>query len=228
MSPSPLFILTYPIALLMSYPSQNQYGLPHSSANDHTYHHASQSNQQPMQGAHPGQSSGVPCPISSDFLLTGYAPQAVPYGTPPAQNYYGQIDPRQAASYYQSAGVPPATNTHPGMYQQQGYAPTSIQYIQTPPQSIPGPHHSTNSSPFTTVPRAASTVTPQPARFTCEICGGSFSRLYDRKRHHETLHAENPTIHRCTFCQKEFARGDSLKRHQDGGCEKMQLSSSSR
>ncbi|KIK94098.1 hypothetical protein PAXRUDRAFT_473139 [Paxillus rubicundulus Ve08.2h10] len=58
-------------------------------------------------------------------------------------------------------------------------------------------------------------------RFPCELCERSFTRLHDRRRHYETVHASSPVFHNCRYCHKDFSRADSLKRHLDNGCDEM-------
>ena len=41
---------------------------------------------------------------------------------------------------------------------------------------------------------------------------------HDKKRHFESTHLQQS--HTCRFCNKTFSRNDSLKRHQDNGCDK--------
>ncbi|KAG6369129.1 hypothetical protein JVT61DRAFT_3296 [Boletus reticuloceps] len=58
-------------------------------------------------------------------------------------------------------------------------------------------------------------------RYPCDLCDRSFTRLHDRRRHYETVHATSPVLHKCRFCRKDFSRADSLKRHVDNGCDEM-------
>ena len=58
-------------------------------------------------------------------------------------------------------------------------------------------------------------------RYPCDLCERSFTRLHDRRRHYETVHATSPVLHKCRFCRKDFSRADSLKRHVDNGCDEM-------
>ncbi|KAJ4488784.1 hypothetical protein C8J55DRAFT_604049 [Lentinula edodes] len=110
----------------------------------------------------------------------------------------------------------------------------SDQHISQSPStySTPG-HHSrhhrqTSTSPILSNTRTvpvrssyASPTSPSNERYPCEICGKTFSRSHDRKRHHETQHIASPVLHRCRYCRKEFSRADSLKRHLDNGCDEM-------
>jgi hypothetical protein len=92
-------------------------------------------------------------------------------------------------------------------------------------------HRNPSTSPILTPTRVSSTrssshATASPTeRYPCEICGKTFSRSHDRKRHHETQHIASPVLHRCRFCRKEFSRADSLKRHLDNGCDEAPGSS---
>lgn len=60
--------------------------------------------------------------------------------------------------------------------------------------------------------------------FKCEICGSSFSRNHDLKRH-SRIHLDVKPFP-CTSCDKAFARKDALKRHLlVKGCSKSKQSS---
>ncbi|KAH9858896.1 hypothetical protein C2E23DRAFT_864692 [Lenzites betulinus] len=67
------------------------------------------------------------------------------------------------------------------------------------------------------IPPGSGAAAPQE-RFFCDKCDKSFGRAHDKKRHYESAHLL--THHECRFCHKCFSRNDSLKRHQDNGCEK--------
>ena len=64
-------------------------------------------------------------------------------------------------------------------------------------------------------PSSSSSSSPH----ACGVCGATFTRPHDRKRHYESQHT---TIeHVCQYCRKSYARVDSLKRHLDRPCDKM-------
>ncbi|KAI9353068.1 hypothetical protein DFJ73DRAFT_624586 [Zopfochytrium polystomum] len=48
--------------------------------------------------------------------------------------------------------------------------------------------------------------------FTCRVCGGTFRRSHDLKRHESSLHASFRAFP-CGRCPKSFSRLDALKRH---------------
>ncbi|KAI0318891.1 hypothetical protein OF83DRAFT_1042046, partial [Amylostereum chailletii] len=52
--------------------------------------------------------------------------------------------------------------------------------------------------------------------YVCDLCGTTFTRPHDRKRHFESHHTN--TQHTCQWCGKAYARYDSLKRHWDKPC----------
>ncbi|KAF5380263.1 hypothetical protein D9757_008217 [Collybiopsis confluens] len=132
------------------------------------------------------------------------------------------------------------TSTHndrfiPTPSEMAGYQYGSIQdqHPSQSPSTYPTPgHHSRHprnpsTSPILTSSRVSGTrssqssSSPTTERYPCEICGKTFSRSHDRKRHHETQHIPSPVLHRCRYCRKEFSRADSLKRHLDNGCDEM-------
>ncbi|KAF9050047.1 hypothetical protein BJ165DRAFT_977589 [Panaeolus papilionaceus] len=110
------------------------------------------------------------------------------------------------------------------------YTSASLDY-STAPHIVPSSHpqHGRPSRLSTGRSRAmsgantspTSATSPSGERYPCEMCGKTFSRSHDRKRHHETQHLPTPVLHRCVYCEKEFSRADSLKRHIDNGCDEM-------
>lgn len=124
------------------------------------------------------------------------------------QNYrpieQGQpIVPSQHQAHYYNPQKPypnPAIQTQGGhaQYSNPAKVPTSpIGYGSPSP-----PSSSSSSSPH-----------------ACGVCGATFTRPHDRKRHYESQHT---TIeHVCQYCRKSYARVDSLKRHLDRPCDKM-------
>ncbi|KAF8554239.1 hypothetical protein OG21DRAFT_1484844 [Imleria badia] len=105
----------------------------------------------------------------------------------------------------------------------------------------PNPQHVMHASPASTTHAASGTggrsntahgsgsnstqtgtiVVAAGERYPCDLCDRSFTRLHDRRRHYETVHATSPVLHKCRFCRKDFSRSDSLKRHVDNGCDEM-------
>lgn len=117
---------------------------------------------------------------------------------------------------------PPQHSPHTtGLYSSSGYQPQQNAYRSSVP--IPGRISTSGTRPLMQSHPSSSTspISPSAERFPCEKCGKTFSRSHDRKRHHETQHLPQPTIHRCRYCEKEFSRADSLKRHLDNGCDEM-------
>jgi hypothetical protein len=53
----------------------------------------------------------------------------------------------------------------------------------------------------------------------CDVCGATFTRPQNLKRHYESQHTTME--HKCPYCQKSYTRVDSLKRHLDRPCDKM-------
>ncbi|KIJ49363.1 hypothetical protein M422DRAFT_117375, partial [Sphaerobolus stellatus SS14] len=52
--------------------------------------------------------------------------------------------------------------------------------------------------------------------FACDICGATFSRAYDCKRHRD-IHTRS-SGYPCPKCHKSLSRADALKRHMERGC----------
>jgi hypothetical protein len=124
------------------------------------------------------------------------------------QNYrpieQGQpIVPSQHQVHYYSPQKP---YPNPAMQTQGGHA----QYSN--PAKVPtSPIGYGSPSP----PSSSSSSSPH----ACGVCGATFTRPHDRKRHYESQHT---TIeHVCQYCRKSYARVDSLKRHLDRPCDKM-------
>jgi hypothetical protein len=149
-------------------------------------------------------------------------------GMMPSSSTSGNTSP--SAPYISSSHYPPSHNTSSHndrfiptpseiahTYNYSG--PIHDQHSSQSPAAFPIPsqhsshHRHTSSSPILSPSRVSSTRSPQAAtnpnsneRFTCEICGKTFSRSHDRKRHHETQHIASPVLHRCRYCSKEFSR----------------------
>jgi hypothetical protein len=94
--------------------------------------------------------------------------------------------------------------------------------VVPPSQHYPSLQHPSQHAVSSAMASNYASTSTSAERFACSNCDASFGRAYDRKRHYETHHLESPPIHRCQFCQKEFTRGDSLKRHVDNnGCDAL-------
>jgi len=116
-------------------------------------------------------------------------------------NYDGSYSRRRI-----SQPPPPSPGTHmplPTMPSSGG--------VPVVPSNVPGNHHRSNSMAGTSSSKT----------FVCEICGQSFTRAHDRKRHAQ-IHTRDPNEGpRCEWCKKKFSRDDALKRHIDHGCDDM-------
>ncbi|KAK0103589.1 hypothetical protein ONS95_005602 [Cadophora gregata] len=57
--------------------------------------------------------------------------------------------------------------------------------------------------------------------FPCPIenCSKKFVRKTDLQRHHQSVHMKQRN-HRCDYCNRFFARKDTLRRHMEDGCAK--------
>ncbi|KAI0256353.1 hypothetical protein BJV78DRAFT_1278858 [Lactifluus subvellereus] len=105
-------------------------------------------------------------------------------------------------------------------------------HISTPQKPYPNPNpaiqtqggHAQYSNPANNPSSPIGYGSPSPpssssSPHACGVCGATFTRPHDRKRHYESQHT---TIeHVCQYCRKSYARVDSLKRHLDRPCDKM-------
>lgn len=126
-----------------------------------------------------------------------------------------------------------AAHTHQGFptADHQGYttynssAYSSHAYAQHNPQQMYGqqrlypPHR--QGTPSIVAQNQSSTSAD---RFPCPQCDKTFTRNFDRKRHMEIHLPGSSGNNRCQYCQKDYSRADSLKRHLDNGCEMKQRS----
>ena len=58
-----------------------------------------------------------------------------------------------------------------------------------------------------------------PTLYACDVCGATFTRPQNLKRHRESQHTSMEHI--CPYCGKSYTRVDSLKRHMDRPCDKI-------
>lgn len=174
-----------------------------------------------MVAGNPGAVPGLPIAqqsgssISHQYIPQHYASDGqqgvlLNPGVPPHyQNYrpieHGQpIVPSQPHGHGQYV-TPQKPYTNPAMPAQGGHA---AQY------SNPANHP---SSPI--LYGSPSPPSSSSSPHACGVCGATFTRPHDRKRHYESQHT---TIeHVCQYCRKSYARVDSLKRHLDRPCDKM-------
>jgi len=95
-------------------------------------------------------------------------------------------------NYPPSGDYPPGSHTLPSSHG--GQRPSRISTGRPRSGSVSGVASPTSAS------------SPSGERFPCEVCGKTFSRSHDRKRHHETQHAPMPITHKCPYCVKGFSR----------------------
>ncbi|KAI9455475.1 hypothetical protein BJY52DRAFT_644987 [Lactarius psammicola] len=187
---------------------------PYGTPQDHLHSVMMASNHAAVPGPPIAQQSGSS--ISHQYLSQQYASdgqQAVLLnpGVPAHyQNYrpieHGQpIVPSQPHGHGQYV-TPQKPYPSPAMQAQGGHA---AQY------SNPANHPSSPTGYGSSSPPSSSSSSPH----ACGVCGATFTRPHDRKRHYESQHT---TIeHVCQYCRKSYARVDSLKRHLDRPCDKM-------
>ncbi|GJJ06221.1 hypothetical protein Clacol_000411 [Clathrus columnatus] len=129
-----------------------------------------------------------------------------------------------------SSGVHyPASSTSSRMSSQGGYPETSPSSFRSHGRSNSGdsgssPTYYPYPSLLSQTSGYVSSDAPLPVgnskSFACDICGSSFSRAYDCKRHRD-IHTRQGK-HECHYCHKNLSRADALKRHIERGCSGME------
>lgn len=129
--------------------------------------------------------------------------------------------------------VPPHFQNYRPIEHGQPIVPSqSLAHFATPQKPYPNPNpamqtqgvHAQYSNPANNPTSPIGYGSPSPpssssSPHACGVCGATFTRPHDRKRHYESQHT---TIeHVCQYCRKSYARVDSLKRHLDRPCDKM-------
>ncbi|KAI9507472.1 hypothetical protein F5148DRAFT_1308196 [Russula earlei] len=198
-----------------NYPYQRHHQTSLSSTHSHNYmdHNA-------MVASHPVASPSLPITQQSGSSMSQYSPQhyaSDPHqsgvmlnpGVPPHYQYYRPIEhgqPIVPSQHHSHSGVPQKPYPNPANQTQGSHAQYSNP-ANNPSSSVVYGSPSPPSSSSSSSPHA------------CGVCGATFTRPHDRKRHYESQHT---TIeHVCQYCRKSYARVDSLKRHLDRPCDKM-------
>jgi len=131
-------------------------------------------------------------------------------GVPPHLQYYRPIEhgqPIVPSQQHHTHSTPPQKPYPNPANQTQGGHP---QYSNPTNNSSASVGYGSASPPSSSSPSSP---------HACGVCGATFTRPHDRKRHYESQHT---TIeHVCQYCRKSYARVDSLKRHLDRPCDKM-------
>ncbi|THU96736.1 hypothetical protein K435DRAFT_965813 [Dendrothele bispora CBS 962.96] len=160
------------------------------------------------------QSSSSQQPSS---LTSYYGGSSSQYSSGPTDRYIptpSDLASNQYEYSTQQMSQSPTMYSTPGHHQRQHRQPSTSPILTSRPSHASRTLHSQGAP-----------VSPTTERYLCEICGKTFSRSHDRKRHHETQHIPSPVLHKCRYCRKEFSRADSLKRHLDNGCDEAPSSS---
>jgi len=126
------------------------------------------------------------------------------------QNYHpidnGQpIVPSQSHAQFVS---PQNTYSGPATWTQGAHA----QYLD----SSMNPSSTTSGYP---APVPSPPTPSSPTLYACDVCGATFTRPQNLKRHRESQHTSMEHI--CPYCGKSYTRVDSLKRHMDRPCDKI-------
>ncbi|KAF9236352.1 hypothetical protein BU15DRAFT_77067 [Melanogaster broomeanus] len=176
-------------------------------------------------------SSSVPDDQRSYFAATSsgnayeqYATPHSPYMSAPSGHMNAQSPrhvPHSAHHSQQFAPTPSQAYYSLSTSSPRSPARSSVEpYYHMSPNPQHVMHHSPTHGGRTT--HGSHSVNPSTGsgeRYPCDLCDRSFTRLHDRRRHYETVHAPSPVLHKCRYCRKDFSRADSLKRHLDNGCD---------
>jgi len=166
--------------------------------------------------------------------------QSLPIAQQSGPSVNPQYSPQQYTSDAQHArvllnpGVPGRFQNYRPIEQGQPIVPSQQQVhyynaqkpYPNPAMQTQGGHHAQYSNPAKVPTSPIGYGSPSPpssssssSPHACGVCGATFTRPHDRKRHYESQHT---TIeHVCQYCRKSYARVDSLKRHLDRPCDKM-------
>jgi hypothetical protein len=199
----------------------------------------------PQDHHHPGMHHSYPSqsPLTrTQTAMVGGNPAGLS-GLPIAQQSGSSMNPQYPPQHYASDAHHPGVMLNPEVPSHyQNYRP--IQHGQpvvpsqphsqfvTPQKPYPNPAmqtqggHAPYSNPANNPSSPVGYGSPSPpssssssSPHACGVCGATFTRPHDRKRHYESQHT---TIeHVCQYCRKSYARVDSLKRHLDRPCDKM-------
>ncbi|KAF9564740.1 hypothetical protein CPC08DRAFT_228236 [Agrocybe pediades] len=186
---------------------------PNSHVRDPRYYNASS-----YGGSSSTHASYAPTSPYSSSYAAPVDPRQLPVHRTPQPSAQFIPTPSEMAHSYNynttiiTASIPEETYPPSGAY------PPSTPTLPSPSHGGQRPSRISTGRPRTGSVTAAPT-SPSGERFPCEVCGKTFSRSHDRKRHHETQHSPVPITHKCPYCVKAFSRNDSLKRHLDNGCD---------
>ncbi|TFY81975.1 hypothetical protein EWM64_g2034 [Hericium alpestre] len=192
--------------------------------------------QQSPQTVHSSAAAGVadlqPIPFTQDHGSIGGAQnphvqyqQAYPAAHPGPPALDPSVPPHYANYQYLDHGHPIVPSQQPSDGHQH-FIPTPTQlastYHMAPAQGHHGYDHTSTSAPVhsSSSSLAGASVSPRSAsesQHRCELCGQTFTRNYDKKRHLLSSHSDE--VHRCVYCGSPFSRPDSLKRHLDKPCD---------
>lgn len=196
----------------------------------------------PQDHHHPGMSPPLSRSMSTHMqtALVASNPAAL-QSLPMAQQSGPSMNAQYAPHHYQpdahhtrvllNPGVPGRFQNYRPIEQGQPIVPSQHQ-VQFFSQQKPYPNpamqtqgsHAQYSNPAKVPSSPIGYGSPSPpssssSPHACGVCGATFTRPHDRKRHYESQHT---TIeHVCQYCRKSYARVDSLKRHLDRPCDKM-------
>lgn len=130
--------------------------------------------------------------------------------------------PRSSMGYYPISSSPLSTKVPSNIY-----SDTSSSLRSHGRSNSGDPGSSPTYYPYPSISPQTFGYAPEPPHpvtnfktFACDICGSSFSRAYDCKRHRD-IHTRQGK-HACPYCHKNLSRADALKRHIERGCSGME------
>jgi uncharacterized Zn-finger protein len=174
--------------------------------------------------------SGNPAALPS--VPIAQQPLARPSVNPQYPSRHFASDAHHAAGVYVNPGIPAHFQNYRPIEHGQPVVPSqSHAHFVTPQDPYPNPatwtqdthSHYSNLATSSSSPTMSGYPAPLPSApslpHICDVCGATFTRPQNLKRHRESQHTTMEHI--CPYCGKSYTRVDSLKRHMDKPCDKL-------
>lgn len=214
------FISLIPLAVGQQNVPQYSYAPYATESDDHRSYYATSSQGPPMEHY---TSSSSPASSYATPNHPGHLNQQASRHHPP-HHHPQQFIPTPSQAYVYSGSAAPSARTRSSVEPYYHMSPNPQHVMHASPASTTHGASGRSSSAHGHNHPSAQTGSMALAtgeRYPCDLCDRSFTRLHDRRRHYETVHATSPVLHKCRYCRKDFSRADSLKRHVDNGCDEM-------